>query len=97
MSQAHPLDEIKDMLVEKIQEQRQILRDALMPEGTRPPFSTQLSTDKALAWWSKHRYDDIGQAVIQRMKPEAILELDVALGEHNAQEMYGGTFSIGGE
>lgn len=63
-----------------------LVREAIAPEGKRPPFSKQLSKADALAFWKEHRHDAIGEAVLAKMTPEAVIELDGALAQHAAYE-----------
>ncbi len=61
----------------------ELLKDAIAPSGSRPLFTEQLSRSDALRFWRDHRYDDIGQRVLERMQPEAVMELDQALSQAN--------------
>ena len=65
-----------------------VLQTAVMPPGTRPPFTVQMGKSEALSWWQKHRYDDVGAQVLARYKPEQILALDSELAKHiESQQM----------
>lgn len=75
----HKLDQRVLALSGAIQRRKQLLTDALRPSGQRPPFTQQLSEPDALAFWQRNRNTSLGKEVLQRMKPEDIMELDLAL------------------
>lgn len=46
----------------------------------RPPFHDMLSPREALTFWTKHRYDPIGQSVLSTWSPIDVARLDAWLG-----------------
>ena len=79
------MEELSHNLANRIISLRDMFAEALRPPGERPPFTKVLSMPRALSWWSQHRYDKFGQAVLQNMSPESVLELDKALSEQNEE------------
>ena len=75
---AHPVERRAKLLAGALQHRVEVVRTIL---GDRPPFTDRQTRREALAFWRKHRYDEIGQALVQRMKAEDILDLDRALTE----------------
>ncbi len=67
------------LLAQMIPKRIHVMRQAIAPEGKRPPFSEQLSEKDALDWWRVHRFDNLGQQVTANMDPQSLLELDGAL------------------
>jgi len=47
--------------------------------GERPAFTTPLTRSEALAWWRQHINDDFGRQVLERMRPEQIMQLHLDL------------------
>lgn len=86
----HILERRASLLAGRLAAQRNIVRDTLAPAGQRKPFTQQLSKREALAFWRQHRYDATGQQVLATMRPEDVLELDLALSQANEAEMLGG-------
>lgn len=81
------------LLAGRLQKDKALLVQAIAPPGQRPPFTEQLSKRDALNFWRAHRQDGIGKEALSRMKPEAIMELDLAL----AQAEQTGNFPAAGE
>jgi hypothetical protein len=75
----HPLERRAKLLAGKLSARKEMITTALAPKGKRPPFTEQLSKPDALAWWQKHRYDNLGQKVLRQMRANDIFELDAAL------------------
>lgn len=59
----------------------EMMRQAITPDGKRPPFTEQLSERDALAWWRAHRFDHLGLQLTANMTQMAVLELDRALSQ----------------
>lgn len=45
----------------------------------RPPFHDQQTPREALAFWTKHRYDAVGQKVLAALTPLQVAQLDAWL------------------
>ena len=82
----HLLERRVRILSEAITKRTNLLKNALLPPGSRPPFTTQLSEGDALAFWRRNRNLPLGRAVLERMTPEAIMELDLTLSQIGKQE-----------
>lgn len=54
--------------------------------GPRPPFTEQFPKREALAWWRVHRFDELGQRVLQHFTPLQVLELDLDLARQQEAE-----------
>ncbi len=93
MTVEHPLEKRVKALSEAIKSRRELYANALRPPGSRPAFTQQFSQQQALAWWREHRYDDLGQRVVDRMSPQNIMELDQALSQANDSELTGGLYA----
>jgi len=85
------------LLSERITQRRQTLRDAYSPPGQRPPFTQTLSRRDALTWWRQHRSDDVGKQVLDRMSPNDIMNLDLALAKANEVEQFGQDMGVWGQ
>mgnify|MGYP001560637583 CR=1 len=70
-------------LADAIRARRQLITNALLPSNQRPLFTKQLSKKDAMAFWQQHRFDDVGKQVSANMKPEDVMELDLALSQAN--------------
>jgi len=86
----HLFERRADRLAGRLMARRDLLANALVPAGSRPPFTKQLSKPQALAWWGQHRFDDLGRQVLANMGPEDVLELDQALSQANEAAAWGG-------
>lgn len=53
--------------------------------GPRPLWSEAKTRNEALAWWRKHRFDDLGSKILIRLKPDQIAGLDQALTDETEQ------------
>ncbi len=85
----HILERRASAIATAIQKQRLVVAEALKPDGTRPPFTTQMSEPEALAWWQKNRYSNFGQRVLANMAPMQVMELDQALSQANEPQQGG--------
>ena len=56
-----------------------MLRNAIAPEGQRPPFTTELTEEKALDWWRQNYQTPDAILMLQAMKPEQIIELQARM------------------
>ena len=86
----YPIERVAQKLGQKARARVSFLRDAVRPPGQRPPFTTQLTGAEAVDWWSQHRYDDLGQRVLQNYSQEQVAELDAELNAAAEQRMMGG-------
>ncbi len=84
----HRLETRAHLLAEGIQHSREVLRDSLAPPGRRRLFSAQATKAEKLAWWRKHRRDDLGAQALAVMRPDAIMELDQALSQQIEAESF---------
>ena len=83
----HVIDRRADLLAEAILHQVEVRAAMLNPVGGKPPFTDQVTTDEAFAFWSKYRYEPQGKAAISRMTPLQIAELDAWLTQEvNARQ-----------
>lgn len=57
------------------------LSNGITPKGTRPPFTRRYSTAEALQWWEAHRYDPLGMALVTKMTPLQVAQLDAWLAQ----------------
>lgn len=88
MATEHRLERVSHLLAQGIVHRKETIRDALLPDGDRPPWSKQFSRPDALRFWSEHRYDDVGKKYLDRMTVDTILDLDRALAEYYQQQQY---------
>ena len=83
----HVIERRARILAQKMQHRVDVLSGFIAPPGERPPFTKQLQNETALKWWREHRYDPLGNRVLQGMRPADIAELDSALAQvMDAQE-----------
>ena len=96
MPTEHRLETRKNLLAGRIKERIASIKMAVAPPGQRLPFTQQLTRRDALAFWTRHRYDPIGQKVInswpEDRRQAMTLELDAALAQQNALNRF-----VGGE
>lgn len=81
----HVMERRASLLANAIEHRVQVMADFLMPPGQPPVFSKRVSRREALAFWTKHRYDQIGAAVLSRWTPEQVMQLDAELAKANGQ------------
>ena len=86
MEPEHVIERRAYMLSQKMQHRVAVMKEFLRPEGARPPFTKVLSDENAMRFWKAHRYDHLGAAVVQNMKPTDIAELDAALAQWGEQQ-----------
>lgn len=55
------------------------IRYGITPKGQRPPFTRRYSSAEALQWWMAHRYDPQGMALVTKMTPIQVAQLDAWL------------------
>lgn len=72
----HRLERRARLLAMKMQERVSDLQNVV---GVA--FRREVPRGKALAWWRKHRFDELGAQVLARMQPQDILDLDLALAQ----------------
>lgn len=77
----HPLERRARILAEKLKQTVRTTSDEINPPGNRPPLHNQLSAKAALAWWTEHRYDKLGQDWLQKVgaTPAQVAQLDAWL------------------
>jgi hypothetical protein len=75
----HRLEQRSRLLASRLTALRDNLRSTLADPGERPPFTEAMTQSAALEWWAAHRYDQYGLGVLQRMPPDRIAQLDLAL------------------
>ena len=56
-----------------------MLRNAIAPEGQRPPFTSALTEQEALDWWRRNYTTPAAVQMLQAMKPEQIIELQARM------------------
>lgn len=74
----HPLERRANALAEALTRRVDLLATMMRPND-RPIFHERLSEPKAMEFWQKHRYDDLGQNVMSTWTPDQILALDQRL------------------
>lgn len=62
------------------------IAQTLTPKGEAAPYMERQSREKALAWWSKHYTDELGQQVLAQMKPAEILALNTEISRYAAEQ-----------
>lgn len=70
-----------DMLATAIKHRIDVVSNGITPKGGRAPFTKQMSAREALAWWTEHRYDPLGLALVQGMQPLQVAQLDAWLAQ----------------
>lgn len=84
------LERRAELLGGKIKARRELIRQAIAPPNQRPPFTEQMTKPEALSWWMANRDTEYGREVLQTMKPDAIMELDLALAQARQGQPFGG-------
>ncbi|MFA6046570.1 MAG: hypothetical protein WC718_16415 [Phycisphaerales bacterium] len=84
----HFLEQVSDLLAERLKEEVEAKFDALRGPNGRPLFSEK----RDIRWWQVHRYDSIGQKALDMMDTGDVLELDQALSIANEQARLGGGY-----
>lgn len=74
-------DQRVDRLEELMEDRIQLYEIILQPPGTQPMLTNQLTSEKSLAFWRKHRFDAIGRTVLSAYSPMQVAELDAWLSE----------------
>lgn len=90
MHTEHLLERRARMLADGMLARKNMLTQALLPKGSRPPFTQQLSEKDALSFWQRNRHSALGKKVLERMSTEDILELDLALSKAAEGELDAG-------
>lgn len=85
----HVIERRARILGQKMQHRADVLAGFIAPQGSRPPFTKQLENNTALKWWREHRYDPLGNRVLQNMRMADIAELDTALAQMADSEASG--------
>lgn len=85
-TQQHILERRANLIAQKLEQRVQDMTIALQAADGRLPFHTKLSRGDALDWWMKHRYDSLGQQVIQKLPPMAVFNLDAELAKRVEQK-----------
>ncbi len=67
------------MLSGAIKNRTEAIAYGITPKGSVPPFTEKKSDKETLQWWMQHRYDQIGLALVSRMTPAQVAELDAWL------------------
>lgn len=67
------------MLGAAVKARVQTLANGITPKGSRPPFTRRMTPAETLEWWMAHRYDGTGMALVGRMTPLQVAELDAWL------------------
>lgn len=75
----HVLDRRSKLLAEAILHNIAVMVSILKPTGGAAPFTDQLTSADALAWWKKNRYEAEGKAVASRLSPQQVAEIDAWL------------------
>ncbi|MDA8219403.1 MAG: hypothetical protein M0Z94_17505 [Dehalococcoidales bacterium] len=84
----HVMERRAELLAEAIRHRIEVMADFLMPPGEPPVFSSRVSRRDALAFWTKHRYDQIGAQVLSRWSPEQIMALDAELAKSRQAQTF---------
>src|SRR5258708_389407 len=84
--QQHPLERRSALLAGKLKDRVSSMTQSLTAAQGRIPFRTKLPEAQALDWWSKHRYDDIGEKALELLDPMSIARLDSALTQYAQQQ-----------
>lgn len=74
----HVMERRAAKLAIAIEHRIKVMVEFLAPDG-RPVFTKKVSGADALEFWRRHRTDETGMALLQRMTPEQVMELDAAL------------------
>lgn len=82
----HPLERRAQMLTGKLTQRMSDIGQSLQAANGRVPFKSKLSQNAALDWWSKHRYDALGQRALATLDPQSVFNLDAALNRYTANQ-----------
>lgn len=63
---------------------------AMMRPDDRQLFHQRLSEPKAMQFWRKHRYDEMGQQVLSTWQPDQVLDLDRRLMQQTEADGFAG-------
>lgn len=83
-SQQHPLERRAAALADAFTKRTDLMAQLMRPDG-RAVFHERLPEQKALEFWQRHRYDDIGQNVLSTWTPDQVLQLDQRLMQASQQ------------
>lgn len=75
---SHPLERRSNALAQALKERVDLLATMMRPDG-RPIFHQRLNDQKALEFWQKHRFDDLGKQVMVGWTPDQVMALDQRL------------------
>ena len=75
-SDLHPLERRAAALADAFSKRVDIMAGLMKPPGQPPIFHQRLPDQQALEFWQRHRYDDLGQSVLQTWAPDQVLDLD---------------------
>lgn len=81
----HPMERRTDLIAQGLKDRVSMLADMMLPNGRRV-YTTQLNDQKALEFWQKHRFDDMGKAVLATWSPSQVLQLDTRLMQAQQSE-----------
>ena len=85
----HVMERRAARLASAISHRIEVMVEFLKPDGAPPVFTTKMSRREALEFWRRHRTDEIGSALLARMTPEQVAELDRALAMQQQTGMEG--------
>lgn len=91
----HPLERRAAMLAEKLNVRIDTMAALMRPDG-RPVFHDRLPERDALAFWRKHRFDDMGKTVLSTWPADQVMKLDLRLAQANEADGLGGTEAMPG-
>ena len=81
-STQHSLDHRSALLASKIRHRIEVLKVMMRPATEIMPGTVQHTSADALAWWRKHRYDEIGGRVLAGRTPAETMQLDAWLARN---------------
>lgn len=74
----HPLEQRTTALAEGLKDRVHMLAQMMRPDG-RQIFHQRLDEQRAIEFWQKHRFDDLGKQVMSTWTPDQVLQLDTRL------------------
>lgn len=77
------VERLEDMIEDRIHLYEMILQ----PPGTQPMLTDQLTSEKSLAFWRRHRFDEIGRNVLAAYTPMQVAQLDAWLSEQTSRPL----------
>jgi hypothetical protein len=75
----HVMERRATKLASAIEHRIEVMVTFLKPPGQPPVFSRSVPRAQALDFWRRHRTDEVGAELLQRMTPEQVMALDAAL------------------